>query len=84
MDYPTALGAAAGTLTTLAFVPQVLKAWRTRRTRDISLPWLLLFCLGVTLWLLYGSATGSTPIIVTNAVTLALGGGLLALKLRHG
>jgi MtN3 and saliva related transmembrane protein len=78
-----ALGFAAGTLTTAAFVPQVLKSWATRDLRGISLRMYGLFTLGVALWLLYGIALMSWPVIISNAVTLALAGGVLLLKLRH-
>jgi MtN3 and saliva related transmembrane protein len=78
-----ALGFAAGTLTTAAFVPQVLKSWVTRDLRGVSLRMYGLFTLGVALWLLYGIALKSWPVIICNAITLALAGGVLLLKLRH-
>lgn len=75
------LGFLAGTLTTLSFVPQVAKAWRTRSTGDLSLTMLVAFTSGVLLWLIYGMVLGSLPVILANAVTLGLSGVLLALKL---
>ncbi|MFI5181029.1 MAG: SemiSWEET transporter [Thermoanaerobaculia bacterium] len=66
------LGYAAGSLTTLAFVPQVLRTWKTRSARDLSWGMLLIFILGVILWLAYGLAVGSWPIIVCNSLTLGL------------
>lgn len=80
MGWITMLGFAAGTLTTLSFVPQVHKAWRTKRCDDLSLSMLLAFGLGVLLWLIYGLALRKAPIIVANAVTLALIMVLLWLK----
>ena len=77
------LGFIAGTLTTLSFVPQVHKAWRTRRCEDLSYGMLLTFSLGVTLWLIYGLLVAAAPIIVANAVTLALIVILLVMKLRY-
>jgi MtN3 and saliva related transmembrane protein len=77
------LGFIAGTLTTAAFVPQVLKSWQTRDLSGISLRMYSLFTAGVALWLIYGIALVSWPIIVANAITLALAGGVLILKLRH-
>lgn len=77
------LGLAAGTLTTIAFVPQVIKIWRTRSGRDISLYMFLLFSTGVALWLAYGIAIASMPVIVANAVTLLLAMTVLVLKLRY-
>jgi MtN3 and saliva related transmembrane protein len=78
-----ALGFAAGALTTAAFIPQVLKSWSTRDLTGISLRMYGLFTTGVALWLLYGIAVASRPIIICNAVTLALAGGVLWLKLAH-
>ena len=78
------VGMIAGTLTTLAFVPQVWRVWKTKSTRDISLGMYLVFTAGVVFWLTYGLMLGAWPIIVTNIITLALTGTVLALKLRHG
>lgn len=77
------IGTLAGTLTTIAFVPQVLQTWRTRSTRDISIWMFLLFSLGVFLWLVYGLLLGAFPIILANGVTLLLSTFILAMKLRE-
>jgi MtN3 and saliva related transmembrane protein len=77
------IGYGAAILTTIAFVPQTLHSWRTRDLSGISLPMYSLFTGGVALWLLYGFALGSWPIIIANVVTLTLAGTVLALKLRH-
>ena len=66
------VGAAAALLTTVAFVPQVLRTLRTRDTRAISLGMYVLFSTGVALWAVYGLLIGSWPVILANAVTLAL------------
>ena len=78
------LGFIAGVLTTAAFVPQVLKIWRTRSARDISLGMYTAFTSGVVLWLVYGLALGSLPIIVANVFTLVLSLAVLVMKLRYG
>lgn len=83
MGWITLLGFAAGTLTTLSFVPQVHKAWRSKRCDDLSLSMLLAFGAGVLLWLVYGLVLRKSPIIVANAVTLALILVLLFLKARY-
>ncbi|MEW5771671.1 MAG: SemiSWEET transporter [Pseudomonadota bacterium] len=77
------LGYAAAALTTASFVPQALKSWSTRDLSGVSLSMYALFTLGVALWMLYGLAIGSWPVILANAVTLALAGTVLVLKLRH-
>lgn len=84
MDANTLLGIVAGSLTTLAFIPQVIRTWRTRSTHDISLGMFLLFSTGLVLWLIYGAWIGSWPIIVANTVTLVLALTIVVLKLRHG
>ena len=78
------IGMIAGTLTTIAFVPQVWKVWKTRSTRDVSLGMYVVFTTGVAFWLVYGLMLGAWPIVLANTVTLALTGTVLVLKLRHG
>lgn len=77
------VGYAAATLTTLAFIPQTLHSWRSRDLSGVSLGMYSLFTIGVALWLLYGIVLESWPIIIANAITLALAGSVLFLKLRH-
>ena len=83
MDTIVLVGSIAGTLTTISFVPQVIKAWKMRETRDLSLAMLVLFGIGVLLWTLYGIWTGSLPIIAANVITFALILVLLSLKIRY-
>ncbi len=83
MDVTTYLGLTAGSLTTLAFVPQVLKTWRSKSGNDISLGMFLLFTAGVLLWLIYGILIEALPVILANAVTLLLSLAVLVLKLRY-
>jgi MtN3 and saliva related transmembrane protein len=80
----TTIGLLAGFLTTIAFVPQVGRIWRTRSARDVSLATFVAFTLGVALWLLYGVMIGEISIILWNAVTLVLALAILAMKLRFG
>ena len=80
-DLGTLLGYPAAFLTTIAFVPQALHSWRTRDLSGISLPMYALFTLGVALWLGYGLAIGSLPVIVGNAITLALASVVLWLRI---
>jgi MtN3 and saliva related transmembrane protein len=62
-DPVTALGFLAGVFTTVAFVPQLVRASRSRSTKDLSLPMFLIFTTGVLLWLLYGLAIRSAPVM---------------------
>jgi MtN3 and saliva related transmembrane protein len=77
------VGSVAATLTTLAFLPQVIKTLKTRRTRDISTAMWSLFCAGVALWLVYGLLLGAWPLIIANSLTLLLAGTVLTLKLAN-
>ena len=77
------IGYSAGVLTTLAFVPQVVKSWRSKSVGDLSFLTLGAFTVGVFLWLAYGIALRSAPVIAANATTLVLSGLLVGLKLRH-
>lgn len=76
------VGSVAGLLTTIAFVPQVIKTWRSGSAEDISLGMFLLFTTGVLLWLVYGLALNAMPIVVANSVTLILALTILTLKIR--
>ena len=58
------IGYLAGSLTTVAFLPQVVKTWRLRSARDLSLAMLSMFTTGGLCWLLYGIALGRWPIIL--------------------
>ncbi len=78
------LGFTAGFLTTLAFLPQVIKVIKTRKTEDISLGMYIIFTLGVALWLVYGILLSSLPIIVANLLTLSLASIILVMKIIHG
>jgi MtN3 and saliva related transmembrane protein len=83
MHAATTIGFIAGTLTTLSFVPQVFKAWHTKRCQDLSWGMLITFSGGVTLWLAYGLLLRAAPIIAANAVTMALLITIGCLKLRY-
>jgi len=78
------LGYAAAMLTTTSFIPQAVKTIRTRDTRGISLGMYVIFVVGVALWLAYGIAIDSLPMILANTATLGLAGTILGLKLRYG
>ena len=83
MDPITLVGFIAGTLTTVAYVPQVIRSWRLKETRDLSLSMLVLYAIGVLLWLLYGWWTNALPIIVANGISEILILILLGIKLHY-
>lgn len=78
------LGFVAGFLTTLAFLPQVIKVIKTKKTEDISLVMYIIFTVGVALWLVYGIMLLSLPIIIANSLTLALASIILVMKIIYG
>lgn len=83
MPSPELVGYLAATLTTCSFVPQ---AWHTFRTRDvsgISLGMYSVFTCGIALWLAYGLLLGAWPIVMANAITMALSLAIVAMKLRY-
>jgi MtN3 and saliva related transmembrane protein len=84
MDAITALGLIAGSLTTLSFAPQVVRAWRTRSTADLSLATLIVFLAGLLLWLAYGVVRGDPAIVAANAATAVFVGLILSIKTKHG
>lgn len=83
MSTATLIGLLAGTLTTAAWLPQVMRAFRTKSTRDFSWSWFAMFGTGVAIWLIYGLAASAPAVIVTNALTFLLVLGLCLLKLVH-
>ncbi|MEI7648691.1 MAG: SemiSWEET transporter [Methanomicrobiales archaeon] len=83
MDTIVIVGYIAGILTTTAFVPQVVRAWKIKETRDPSLAMLILFAAGILLWTCYGFWTESLPIIAANVITFVLILVLLGLKIRY-
>lgn len=79
----TLTGMIGATFTTVSFVPQVIRVWRTHSTKDLSLVMFLLFIAGVIFWLLYGFLTNALPVILANAITLVLGLIIIYFKIRY-
>jgi len=82
MSTTTMLGYFAGFLTTVAFLPQVVKTWKSRSASDLSLGMFFVFSVGVVCWLGYGFLLQETPMIFWNAVTLVLALAILAMKVK--
>jgi MtN3 and saliva related transmembrane protein len=77
------LGFIAASLTTFAFLPQVLKVVQTKSTHDISLLMYLVMTTGIFLWLVYGLSIHSGPLIFSNTLTLVFVGVILYFKVRY-
>ena len=83
MDQMTILGLAAGTLTTIAFIPQLMKTWQTKSAKDVSFLMLITFNIGIFLWLIYGIYLQALPIILANGITLVFNLIILWLKIKY-
>ncbi len=79
----TFLGLIAATLTTSAFLPQMLKTWQTKSAKDVSYGMLITFIIGIFLWLVYGLIRQDIAIIFANAMTLIFNLIILWLKIRY-
>jgi MtN3 and saliva related transmembrane protein len=77
-------GSLAAILTTLSFLPQVFKTWRSGSAGDFSWIWITGFGTGLALWLIYGLALGSLPLVGANGVTLSLVLAIALVKWREG
>lgn len=83
MEFITALGLLAGTLTTMSLLPQLFKIRRTKSAGDISTGMFVVFCVGVVLWLIYGMINRDIAIITSNFITLVLSLTILILKAKY-
>ena len=79
----TYIGFFAAFCTTIAFLPQAIKVYKTKSTKDISLYMFLIFTIGVLSWLIYGLIINDWPVILANAVTLILSFFILIYKLKY-
>jgi MtN3 and saliva related transmembrane protein len=84
MDVILLLGFLAGTLTTIAYIPQAYRIWRTHSSKDVSLAMYVIVCAGLFLWIVYGLYESSMPLIAANVVSLTIAAITLALKLKYG
>ena len=78
------IGILAGFLCTISFIPQIVRIFRTRHTRDLSLMTFSILSLGVFLWLIYGILTKDLPVILANSVILVLCSLIVVMKIKCG
>jgi MtN3 and saliva related transmembrane protein len=83
MDYVTIIGLIAAALTVIAFFPQLMKVWKTKSTKDISLGMFSLFCSGVFLWFVYGIFMQDLPITIANFLIFVQAFIILMFKLKY-
>ena len=80
---PDTFGFIAAALTTIAFLPQVIKTWRTKKANDVSIVMLLMFITGLIFWIIYAIQTNALPVLIANIITLILNMMILTLKLIY-
>jgi len=83
-DGTTLIGLIAAICTTASFLPQVIKTWRSHKTKDISFLMYALLAMGLFLWLVYGIIIRDFPLILANGISFCLALCVLFLKVRHG
>lgn len=83
MDTVTIVGLFAAAFTTIALFPQLLKVWKTKSTKDISLGMFALYCGGVLLWFIYGVNLGNLPIILANSFSFVQAIIILIFKIKY-
>jgi len=76
------IGYIAAFCTTTAYIPQAVKVYKTKQTKDISTGMFLIMVIGLFLWLAYGFMSGSMPIIWSNVVTIIIAGYILVMKVK--
>ena len=77
------LGYISATLTTIAFLPQIIKTIQTKSAKDVSMGMFVLFTIGVFLWIIYGILTKTYPVLIANAVIFCLALGQIILKIKY-
>jgi len=83
MEITTLLGLIAGTITTFSFVPQVLRTWKLKETKDLSLSMFLCLAVGILLWIAYGVIKMDFPVMLANGVSFILVIVVIFFKLKY-
>ena len=82
-NYVDLIGFSAALLTTIAFLPQLLKTWKTKSADDVSIVMLILFITGLICWIIYGLNIHSIPILIANIITFIFNFSILILKISY-
>ena len=81
--YAETIGYIATTLSVISFIPQAIKSWKTRSTKDVSLQMYVIFTISQLLWLVYGILINSWPLIIANAIIFTLSLSILLMKIKY-
>ncbi len=84
MTLISAIGLTAGTLTTIAQLPQAIRIYKLKETRDLSLSTYIITDIGVLLWLIYGITINDAPLYLANLITFLITFSITLLKLKYG
>ena len=84
MIYIDLLGYVAGILVVISLLPQAVKSWKTKKTRDISLLRYIIYTIGLILWIAYAIIIANGPVALMNTVGLILALFILLMKLKYG
>ena len=83
VNYINLFGFSAALLTTIAFLPQLYKTWKTKSADDVSLTMLISFIIGLICWIIYGLKINSIPILISNIITFIFNFSILILKITY-
>ena len=83
VNYINLFGFSAALLTTIAFLPQLYKTWKTKSADDVSLTMLISFMIGLICWIIYGLKINSIPILISNIITFIFNFSILILKITY-
>ena len=78
------IGFIAGTFVAVSVLPQIIKSWKTKSTKDIAISWSVINLIGQILWVYYGFLLGSYSLIVMSGISLVMNISMIVLKLKHG
>ncbi|PIZ99437.1 MAG: hypothetical protein COX77_01465 [Candidatus Komeilibacteria bacterium CG_4_10_14_0_2_um_filter_37_10] len=84
MDKIEIIGFVAGVLVAISLLPQLIKSWKTKSTKDVALAWTVINLTGQMLWLVYGVYINSTPLVVMSSITMIMNIFIVTLKLKFG
>ena len=84
MQIADVVGIVAALFTTASFLPQAIRIFKTKSTKDLSIMMYIMFVAGIFLWMVYGILLKSLPLILANSVTLCFAAGILLMKIRFG
>ena len=77
------VGITAGICTSISLLPQLIKLWKHKKAEDISLFYLVILFIGLSLWVWYGVLRDDVPIMVTNGFSLVINGIIIILGVRY-